>query len=155
MEPFLQILIFQLDEQKFAISLSSVKRILRAVEVTPVPKAPLIIHGVIDLGGEIIPVINLRRRLAYPEQPVHPDNRFILARNSRRTIVLVADEVQGIEHAREGDFIKADHIVKGMEIEGVVKRKDGVILIYDIDKFLPIEEEKILNEALNKQKQGK
>lgn len=152
MDTIVQILIFQLNEQKYAIALSSVIRILRAAAVTTIPKVPLVIHGVIDLGGEMIPVVNLRRRMGYPECPIRLNDRFILAKTSSRTIILVVDTVLGMEDACESEFSSAESVINGMEIEGILKREDDVILIYDIDKFLPIEDEKILNEALLKVK---
>ncbi len=152
MDKKVQILIFQLNDQKYAIALSSVFRVLRAATVTPLPKAPLIIHGILDLGGEIIPVINMRRRLSFPELPIRPDDRFILSRTSRRNIILAVDAVLGMEIANESDFTEAESVLKGIEIEGILKRDDGLILIYDIDKFLPLEDDLLLSEVLLKLK---
>ncbi len=154
MDNKVQILIFQLNDQKYAIALSSVIRVLRAAAVTPLPQAPLIIHGILDLGGEIIPVINMRRRLSCPELPIRPDDRFILSRTSRRNIILAVDTVLGVEMADESDFTEAASVLKGIEIEGILKRNDGLILIYDIDKFLPLEDDLLLSEVLLKLKPG-
>jgi len=102
----------------------------------------------------MIPVINMRKRLSYPECPIHPDDRFILSRTSKRTIILAVDAVLGMEIAHESDFTDGESILKGIEIEGILKRDDGVILIYDIDKFLPLEDDHLLNEVLLKLKKG-
>ena len=54
------ILVFALDEPRYALPLSAVERVVRAVEITPLPNAPAIIQGAINVQGAIIPVVNIR-----------------------------------------------------------------------------------------------
>ena len=54
--------VFRLDEQHYAVPLSVVERIVRMVDITPVPKTPEIVLGVINVQGSVIPVVDIRRR---------------------------------------------------------------------------------------------
>src|SRR5260370_41681143 len=62
-----QLVAFILGEQEYALPLTAVRRVVRMVEVTPLPKAPEIVLGVIDFQGTIIPVMSMRKRLGLSE----------------------------------------------------------------------------------------
>ncbi|MDB6169570.1 MAG: chemotaxis protein CheW, partial [Verrucomicrobia bacterium] len=67
-----QIVVFRLDAQRYALSLTAVDRIARAVEITPLPNAPDIVLGVINVSGRVLPVLNLRRRFRMRERAISP-----------------------------------------------------------------------------------
>lgn len=145
----IHLLIFILDEQTYALYLAAVKRVIRLIEITPLPKAPEIVLGIVNLQGEIIPVVNIRRRFLLPERGMDLNNQLIIAKTSRRAVGLVADSVGGVIERPEGDLIAAEKIIPGMEyVEGVVKLKDGIILVHNLDKFLSLEEERALEGAM-------
>jgi len=91
-----QVIIFRIDGQSYAIPLSDVDRVIRAVEVTPLPKAPETVLGIIDYHGTLVPVLSLRKRLSLDFRDISTNDRFVIARTSRRTIVLTVDEVTGL-----------------------------------------------------------
>lgn len=62
------LVVFRLDERRYALPLSVVERVIRAVEVTPLPKAPPIVLGAIDVQGRVVPVLNVRRRFLMPDR---------------------------------------------------------------------------------------
>ena len=57
-----QIVVFALDEPRYALPLSAVERVVRAVEITPLPKAPEIVLGVINMQGQVVPAVDIRKR---------------------------------------------------------------------------------------------
>lgn len=81
-----QSVVFSLDTRLYAISLSAVRRVVQAVELTPLPNAPPIVKGVINLGGLIIPVVNIRRRFRLPERELELSDQFIVATALRRDL---------------------------------------------------------------------
>lgn len=147
-----QLVVFLLDDRQYALQhLTSVERILRAVQVTPLPKAPEIVSGVINLQGQIIPVVNIRRRFRLTEQEVNLSDRFIIARTPKRTLAFAADAVTGVLELPNEAVIAKEDVIPGLEyIKGVAKLEDGMILINDLDSFLSLEEEEELETALNK-----
>lgn len=145
----IQLVDFQLDEQRYALPLAAVERIARAVEITPLPKAPPIVVGIINFGGRIVPVINLRRRFRLPAQDIELHDQLIVGQAGRRTVAMVVDEVSGVVERPETDVIAAPEILPGLEyIQGVARLPDAMILIHDLDRLLSLEEEAALDEAL-------
>lgn len=144
-----QFVVFALDEQRYALHRSAVERIVHMVDVTPLPKAPEIVLGVINVQGQIVPVVNVRKRFRLSEREIDLSDQLILAHTSKRPVALVADAVSGLLERSEREVVVAEKILPGLEyLEGVAKFEDGMILIHDLDRFLSLEEEKTLDEAL-------
>jgi hypothetical protein len=78
------IVVFNLDEQQYALHLAAVERIVRVAEITPVPKAPAIVLGVINVQGQVIPVINIRKRFRLPDREMSLSDHLIIARTAKR-----------------------------------------------------------------------
>lgn len=143
------LLVFTLDEPRYALPLTAVERVARAVEVTPLPQAPRIVLGVINAQGRVIPVVDVRRRFGLPAREMRRDDRLIIARTLRRLVALVADEVTGIREipAQELVSAKEDLPFAGC-LRGVAKLEDGLVLISDLEAFLSLDEERLLGGAL-------
>lgn len=146
----MQLVVFALEDQRYALHLSAVERIVRAVEMTPLPKAPEIVIGVINVQGRIIPVFNIRRRFYLPEREIELSDQLIIANTARRTVALVVDTVDGVIERLSEEVTPADQVLPRIEyVEGIVKLENGLVLIHDLDKFLSIDEGTKLDEALN------
>jgi purine-binding chemotaxis protein CheW len=117
--------VFCLDEGRYALPLAAVDRIVRAVHVTPMPRAPGLVLGAIDVQGRVLPVFNIRRRFGLPERTVDPADHFLIAHSARRTVVLVIDAAQGVfEHAAAA-LTEAANIARKLEhIRGVMQLDD-------------------------------
>ena len=140
---------FLLNEQRYALFLSAVERIVRAVEVTALPKAPEIVLGVVNMRGQIIPVINVRKRFHLPGKEIDLSDQFLIAHTSTRIVGLAVDAVLGVIERAAEEVISVQKIVPGIEyVVGIVRLQDGMILIHDLDKFLSLDEERVLNEAM-------
>jgi purine-binding chemotaxis protein CheW len=145
-----RLVVFTLDEQRYALHLATVERVVRMVEITPLPKAPEIVPGVINVQGRIVPVVNLRRRFGLAERELHLSEHIILAHTLKRVVALVVDTVNGIIERSDHEVIAAQRILPGLEyVEGVTKLDEGLILIHDLGTFLSLEEEKMLDAAMN------
>ena len=148
----LQFVIFSLDEQRYALPLASVERVVRVVEITPLPKGPEIVLGLINVQGRIMPVVNIRRRFGLPERELSLSDQLIIAHTSRRPVALVADSVSGLTTASASDMIAAEKILRHTRyIEGALKLEGGLIFIHDLDTFLSLEEHQALAEAMGTQ----
>ena len=145
----LQLIIFTLNEQRYALYLSVVERIFRIVEMTPLPKAPKIVLGVVNVEGRIVPVLDIRKRFRLPERDVDLSDRLIIVRTSRYVVALAADTVTGVVERSEEEVVAAEKILPGLKyVDGVLKLEDGLVLIHDLDEFLSLDEEKTLEGAL-------
>ena len=143
------LIVFALDRQRYALPLPVVDRVVRMVAITPLPKAPDIVLGVVNIQGRVIPVIDMRRRFRLPEREIALTDQLVVAHTVRRPVALVADAVQDVITCAEQSLIAAENILPQVEyVKGVVKLTDGLILIHDLDKFLSLEEESSLDQAL-------
>jgi purine-binding chemotaxis protein CheW len=140
---------FSLDGHIYAVSLAAVERIVHVVEVSPLPKAPEIVLGVINFSGRVIPVVDMRRRFRLPAKETGLYDHLIIARTSKREIAFIADGVAGVIECPIADITAADEIVPGLEyLAGVLKLKDGLIFIHDLERFLSLDEERSIDAAI-------
>lgn len=146
----MQLVVFRLDAQRYALPLGTVERIVRAVEVTPLPGAPRLVLGAVDVAGEVLPVFDLRRRLSLPVRQVGPDDHFLIAVTARRKVAMVIDEAEAVIEREppaagpDGVLLYAD------QFSGVVQLDDGMLLVYDLEKFLSADEAHALDRAMQR-----
>ena len=155
MQSRIQLVVFGLEAGRYALRLAAVQRVVRAVEVTPLPKAPPIVLGVINVQGQIIPVFNLRKRFSLKQRAIEPSNQFIIAATRTRVIALVVDTVVGVIERLEKEILAPASILSDMEyVEGVTKFADGIVFIHDLGGFLSLDEAKQMDEALKISEDG-
>jgi len=149
------LLIFNVGEQKYALYLSAVERVVRIVEITPLPESPAEVAGVIDLEEQIIPVFDMRKKLNLPARDLNLSDQLIIANTSRRKVALWVENVNDVEVTAEDEIVPGSKILAGMEhIDGVVKLKNSdIALIYNLDRFLHLDDEKKLHKLLDKKKE--
>lgn len=144
-----QIVVFDLDELRIGLPFPAVERVVRAVSVTPLPGAAEIVPGIIDLQGRVLPVIDLRRRLGLPAREIRLSDQLIVARAGRRAVALWVDAVRGVVHCADSEIIAADSIVPGLDhITGILKLRDGLLLLENLGTALSLDEERALARAL-------
>ena len=144
-----QIVVFTFGDRRYGLPLSAVERIVRVVDVTSLPKAPDIVLGLVNVQGRVIPVINVRRRFHLPEREIVLTDQMVIARTTRRSVALVVDSVTGVLEYSEHEAVEAQDVLPGLQyVEGVVKLDDGLILVHNLDKFLSLEEEAVLDRVL-------
>jgi purine-binding chemotaxis protein CheW len=143
------LVVFALDGQ-YALHLGNVERVVRAAEVTPLPRSPNIVLGVINAQGTILPVVNVRRRFRLMEREMEPTDRLIIAKTSLRRVALLVDSVTGVIERTMADVVPAAAIVPQTQyVEGVTKLNENILLVHDLDSFLSLDEERALDDALN------
>lgn len=140
--------LFALDTGRYALPIDSVERIVRAAEVTALPKAPAVVLGALDLAGDILPVFSLRRRLGLADRPLSISDQFVVGRTRRRRVILCVDAALGLVDG-PGAAVDAAALAPGLaHIRGVISLPDGLVLIHDLDAFLSDDESRALDAAL-------
>ena len=137
------LVVFSLDEQRYAIPLEQVRNALRMVAVTPVPEGPALLMGLIDLAGNVIPVIDTRARFQHPDREIRLSDQLLVVTTGRRTVALWVDNTWGVLEVTEEHFVPAAQIVPGLDsLAGALKLPDGLILIHDLDRLLSLDDER-------------
>ena len=141
--------LMMVDGQTYALPLAAVDRILRMVEVTPLPGAPDVVEGVINIQGEVVPVVSIRRRLGFTHRRVEISDSLVVAHARNRRLAVIAESVLGVVERSSDDWVSASVIAHGNRyIEGLLKTGDGLVLIPDLGKFFSFEEESALEQAM-------
>lgn len=144
------VVVFSLDDQRYALPLARVRRSIRVVAITPLPEAPPIVLGIMDLGGEVIPVIDTRKRFGHPPRPVHLSDHLVVATAGKRTVALLVDEARGVLEIAPESYAPAGKILPGLGlVDGAMKLHDGLILIHDLERLLSLDEERAIGRALD------
>ena len=145
----MEIVIFELEQQRYGLPAGDVHEVVRAVTVVPLPNAPDVIEGIIDVRGTVTAVLDVRKRFRLPPKPLEPSDQFVLARAGKRNVALRVDRATDLIRIDPSDLNDAKQVVPGQEyITGVVKLSDGLVLIHDLVTFLSEAESVVLDEAL-------
>jgi len=92
-DALVQLCTFRIGAEDYAIDIMRVREIIRPLPITPVPRAPAFVEGVVRLRGEVIPVLDVRKRLGVEAKAPTRKSRFLIVNVAGRRIGLVVDEV--------------------------------------------------------------
>lgn len=151
LEGIVQLVGFNIANEKFGVNILMVQEIIRSAQVTHVPNSPDFVEGVINLHGNIIPVIDLRKRLNLYDEKSEQKQIWILILNINESNVgFIVDRVTEVTQIEENSIEQAPEIiVAGLEsqyIQGVCDVDGTLIILLDFDLVLFNEEQKILHE---------
>lgn len=147
--PAMNLLVFALGDQRFALPVSVVQETVAAVAVTPLPAAPAVVGGVIDVRGDVVPVYDLGVRFGREPRPVRASEHFVLADAGTRLVALRVDRVLEIVDIPVHDVTTTRPDDGRMKhVAGVVRLPDGMALLQDLSAFLSEAEATTLARAL-------
>lgn len=144
-------LLFELNNYKFAFDVAKIDRIARSVEVTSLPNAPDIVLGVINVQGNIMPVIDIRKRFGFPEKKVGINDFMIIGKVKELSIALIIDNVDEIIEISADKIIDQKNVLPGIpHVDGILKLEGDIIYINDLSKLLSLEEKDEIYSLLKK-----
>lgn len=144
-----QFVIFRLGDEKYAVDILNVGGISEFREVTKVPNAPAFVDGIINLRGDIIPVVNLKKRFNIADKKADSDTRIIINTINGKDIGFVVDEASQVIKIDDADIEEAPDIIKGADrqyISGIGKVNDQIVILLNLEKILNEDEQKAVNE---------
>lgn len=152
----MQYLTFKLDDEIFALDITQVREVLDFTAVTKVPQTPRFMRGVINLRGNVVPVVDLRTKFGMPPATEMESMCIIIVEvmMEGETTVLgaLADSVQEVLDLDETQIEPAPRIgtrLKSGFIKGMGKRDDHLIIILDMDRVFSLEELVMVNDSSN------
>ena len=138
-----QLACFRVGSELYALDIMRIKEIIRPQKLTPVPKAPSFIEGVINLRGAVIPVADLRKRFDQPVGEENRKNRIVICSLAGKIIGLLVDEVTEVKRFGRHEIAPAPQFIKGPQADyflGVARRDEDLIMLLDLEKVLSTEE---------------
>jgi purine-binding chemotaxis protein CheW len=149
-------LVFDVAGQRFGLPVEHVVQIIEMVAITPLPKAPEIVAGVINFRGRVIPVVDVRKRLNLSALTYSLRTPIVISRIRDHVTGLIVDSVSGVVQVAPAQLEEPTAIFSPETrpplplLSGVARLSDGLILILDLGTFLSREEEKTLKRAMSK-----
>jgi purine-binding chemotaxis protein CheW len=134
-----QFVVFKLGDEKYGVDILNVSTISEYLEITRVPDAPNYVQGMINLRGDIIPVINLKRRFNIPETDISDETRIIIYTIDGVAIGFLVDEASQVLRVDDKDIEETPAILRGADreyISGVGKYNNQIIILLDFSKIL-------------------
>lgn len=131
-----QLLVVRLDDTDYAIEIGRVREIVRMRDLTPLPRTPDWLLGVIALRGEVVEVVDLRSRLRLPTSPPGRASRIIVlnGEGTRVTAILV-DAVREVFRVAEDEILPANAL-ELTSVSEMCRRDGGFVSILDVDRAL-------------------
>lgn len=140
MSKIANLLVFVMSGVQCALPLSEIERVVHAVRIHPVPKAPAIVQGLINVQGLVMPVLDIRKLFRLTDIGISLSDQLIITRAAGLPVALLVEGVLGVYQYSEPDITHPDELYTDIEyLQGVAKLKDGVLYIYDADRFLSSE----------------
>jgi purine-binding chemotaxis protein CheW len=144
-----EVVVFALGEGRAALRAQDVKEIQRVVAIVPLPRAPAVVEGFVNLRGAVVPVVDLRARLGLSPSPVSHTDHLVFAWAGRRLVALRVDRAQSLVKLAPGDVESQGQLPCGAEhLAGVAKLPDGLVLIHDLRALLTQAEALELDDVL-------
>ncbi|EOD01668.1 chemotaxis protein CheW [Caldisalinibacter kiritimatiensis] len=140
-----QYVVFKLGKEEYGIDIMNVKEIGPYQESTKVPNTPSFIEGIINYRGNVIPIINLKKRFNLDDKGVTNNTRIIVISLNDKQIGFIVDEASETLRIAEDDIDPAPDMITGIDrkyITGVGKVDDRLIILIDLEKVLSEEEKK-------------
>ena len=132
---------FFLDGLFFGVKVEQVQEVLRYQEMTPVPLAPPVISGLINLRGQIVMALDLRQRLALAERPVEQRPMNVVMRTEDGAVSFLVDAIGDVLEVEEDTFERPPETLTGIVrelIQGAYKLQDRLLLVLDTNRALAV-----------------
>ncbi|CAH2214000.1 chemotaxis protein CheW [Tepidibacter aestuarii] len=130
--------IFKLKSEFYGVNINYVQTIEKMIEITRVPKANPYVKGVINLRGEIVPVIDLRKRFNIESSSYDKDSRIIVNKIDDVLVGFIVDSATEVKEIYKDDidYSIVDEGFNDGFIKGIGKIEEQIIILIDVNKVL-------------------
>ena len=142
-DPIIQWVTFRLDNEKYGIKVMQVQEVLRMTEIAPVPGAPDYVLGIINLRGNVVTVMDTRKRFGLMEAEPDDATRIVIIEAGSQVVGILVDSVAEVVDLRASEIETAPNVgndESSKYIQGVCSRDNELLILVDVDKLLTDEE---------------
>ncbi len=132
---------FMLDDLLFGVEVQQVQEVIRFQNLTGVPLASGVVHGLINLRGQIVTALDLRRRLSLPDRPEGELPMNVVIRTEGDLVSLLVDEIGDVVEVEDALFERPPDTLNGVArdlIIGTYKLEDRLLLVLDTAKAVSV-----------------
>lgn len=135
-----QYIVFNIENEDYGINVLDIYEInrLRDISITPFPKAPYFVEGIINLRGEVVPVINLRKRFGLQPKDMNKESRIIITKLDKKIIGIIVDNItKTIDLLPKNISLTPEGVnINNKYVKCVGKKGEEIITILDIKEVL-------------------
>lgn len=132
-----QYIIFDLDNEEYGINIEVIESINRMINITRVPKAPNYVNGVINVRGDIIPVMSLRKKLNFSDDEFTNFTRIIILKDKEESIAVLVDKVKEVVEIETNDIDSVQEVKIGSSfVKGIGKINSRIVTLLNIEKLI-------------------
>lgn len=143
-DEIIQWVTFKLDEEIYGINVMQVQEVLRLTEIAPVPGAPDYVMGIVNLRGNVVTVIDTRKRFGLFQKEADDATRIVIVEVDNQVIGILVDSVAEVVNIRESEIETSPNLGEDNEsskyIQGVHSKDDDILILVDVNKMLSDEE---------------
>jgi purine-binding chemotaxis protein CheW len=142
-DPILQNVTFRLDDETYGINVMQIQEVLRYTEIAPVPGAPNYVLGIINLRGNVVTVIDTRKRFGLPDSEVTDHTRIVVLEIEGQVIGILVDSVAEVVYLKQSEIETAPNVGNDESarfIQGVCNKNGELIILVEFEKMLSEEE---------------
>jgi purine-binding chemotaxis protein CheW len=150
MSETIQVVSFKIGSEEYGVDIAQVQEINRMVAITHVPRAPHFMEGVINLRGQLIPIIDLRTRFGMPRAEHTKNTRIVVTEVGPTRVGMVVDSVSEVLRLATDQIEPAPEMITGVDTEyirGVGKIEDRLIILLDLARIISAGERRELETA--------
>jgi purine-binding chemotaxis protein CheW len=147
----IQVVIFRVGGQEFAFNVFHVQRILRYEKPAALPKAPKFLEGVLQVHGQVVPVVDLRRRFELKDAPLREETRTMVLEADGVVVGVIVDAVLEVLRVGAGLVTAPPAVVKGLAadyIQGIISLGARTVILLQTGRLLT-SSERIALEAVH------
>jgi purine-binding chemotaxis protein CheW len=142
-DPVLRWVTFRLENEKYGINVMQVQEVLRVTEIAPVPGAPDYVLGIINLRGNVVTVIDTRKRFGLMPKDMDDSTRIVIIEADEQVVGILVDSVAEVVDLHASEMETAPNV--GTEesakfIQGVASHDSELLILVDLNKLLTDEE---------------
>lgn len=143
-DPITQWVTFFLENEKYGVQVMQVQEVLRISDIAPVPGAPDYVMGIINLRGNVVTVIDSRKRFNLPEKESDDSTRIVIIEtDSEQVVGILVDSVAEVAELRSSEIESAPNLGNDDSsrfIQGVCNKDDELLILVDVEKLLTDQE---------------
>lgn len=142
-DPILQWVTFRLDNETYGINVMQVQEVLRVTEIAPVPGSPDYVMGIINLRGNVVTVLDTRRRFGLAPNEMDDSTRIVVIEAEDNVVGILVDSVSEVVELRRSAVESSPNVgndESSKYIEGVANHDGELLILVDINKLLSDEE---------------
>lgn len=140
-EKEIQLVVFKLAREEYAVSILQVQEIKRMTDITRVPHTADYIRGVMNLRGSVLPVLDLKKRLGLQPNEITDDTRIVIVKVGDLSIGLIVDAVSEVMTIAQSSIENAQSVVSGIAanyLDGVGKLENRLLILLNLEAIIGI-----------------